>query len=197
MPQQEYIKYLYEDEELSIAEIARRVGVNWRTAAKYANKDNWNHPSERPQKRRPIMDPVAEVVDIWLLEDMLKPRKDRRSAAAIHTQLAAKYQFKGSRRTVRAYVSQRRKELHIDNQEKFLELDHSPGQAQIDFGTARVIWDGKLREIKYLAASFPYSNAGFLVPLPKVKRGDGSLKRGDGSPFVHHILFYLINPMYC
>lgn len=28
------------------------------------------------------MDPVAEVVDIWLMEDMLKPRKDRRTATA-------------------------------------------------------------------------------------------------------------------
>ncbi len=166
MPQQEYIKYLYEEEELSVAEISRQMGINWRTAAKYANKDNWNHPAGKSHKRRPIMDQVAEVVDIWLLEDMLKPRKDRRSAAAIYTQLAAEYGFKGSRRTVRAYVSQRRKEFHIGQQEKYLELDHPPGQAQVDFGTARVVWDGKLREIKYLAVSFPYSNAGFLVPLP-------------------------------
>ena len=166
MPQQEYIKYLYENEELSIAEIARQVGINWRTAAKYANKDNWNHTFGKSKKRRPVMDPVAEVVDIWLLEDMLKPRKDRRSAAAIYAQLTAEYGFSGSCRTVRAYISRRRKELHTEDQEKFLELEHPLGQAQADFGTARVIWDGKLREIKYLAVSFPYSNAGFLVPLP-------------------------------
>jgi len=38
MPQQEYIKYLYETEELSINEISAKVGVNWRTAAKLCKK---------------------------------------------------------------------------------------------------------------------------------------------------------------
>ena len=166
MPQQEYIKFLYEEEELSIAEISRHMGINWRTAAKYANKDNWNTTLKKTKNRRPVMDPVAEIVDMWLLEDILKPRKERRSAAAVYAQLRKEYGFSGSPRTVRAYVSQRRKELRIGRQEKFLELEHPPGHAQADFGTARVIWDGKLRTIKYLAVSFPYSNAGFIVPVP-------------------------------
>ena len=42
MPQQQYIKFLYEEEGSSISEISNRVGVDWRTAAKYAKKDDWN-----------------------------------------------------------------------------------------------------------------------------------------------------------
>ncbi len=42
MPQQEYIKYLYEKEELSINQIRQRVDINWRTAAKYAQNEDWN-----------------------------------------------------------------------------------------------------------------------------------------------------------
>jgi DNA replication protein DnaC len=47
-----------------------------------------------------------------------------------------------------------------------LELEHPGGQAQADFGTTHVVWDRELKEIKYLAVSFPFSNAGFCVPVP-------------------------------
>ncbi len=43
----DYIKYLYEKEEVSINEISAIVGIDWRTAAKYAKKDDWNPPSKR------------------------------------------------------------------------------------------------------------------------------------------------------
>ncbi len=34
VPQQEYIKYLREFEDLSISEIIENLGINWRTAKK-------------------------------------------------------------------------------------------------------------------------------------------------------------------
>ncbi|NHM27717.1 IS21 family transposase [Desulfofundulus sp. TPOSR] len=166
MAQQQYIKHLYEREECSIAEISRRVGINWRTAAKYAKKDDWNQPMQQTRRRQPVMGSFVDIVDTWLMEDMLKPRKERRTAATIYRQLREQYGFKGSGRTVRAYVSRRKKELRTGAQEKYLRLEHPPGQAQVDFGTSHVVWDGVLREIKYLTFSFPYSNAGFCVPVP-------------------------------
>ena len=96
------------------------------------------------------MEPYAEIVDVWLLGDMLVPRKDRRTAAAIYTQLKEKHGFEGSDRTVRHYVSQRKKELRAEWEEKFLKLDHPPAQAQVDFGTTHVVWNKELNEIKYL-----------------------------------------------
>ncbi|TDA70244.1 MAG: hypothetical protein D9V47_02465 [Clostridia bacterium] len=104
MPEQEYIKYLYEEEECSIAEISAKLGINWRTAAKYAKKDNWNEACMISRGCQPVMDPVAEVIDMWLMEDRLKPRKERRTAAAIYRQLKDQYNFTGSERTVRHYV---------------------------------------------------------------------------------------------
>lgn len=166
MPEQEYIKYLYEKEECSIAEISAKLGINWRTAAKYAKKDNWNEVCAASRRCQPVMDAVAEVIDMWLMEDRLKPRKERRTAAAIYRQLKDQYDFTGSERTVRHYVSLRKKGLRARVQEKFLQLEHPPGQAQVDFGTTHVIFNGELCQIKYLMASFPYSNAGFCVPVP-------------------------------
>jgi transcriptional regulator with XRE-family HTH domain len=46
MPQIEYIKDLYENEGLSLREIARRTRMDFRTVQKYAYLDNWNPPIE-------------------------------------------------------------------------------------------------------------------------------------------------------
>ena len=42
MAQVQYIKYLYENEEKSLNEIAKEMGLNYRTVRKYAYKDDWN-----------------------------------------------------------------------------------------------------------------------------------------------------------
>ena len=164
MPVQHYIKYAYESEEASISDIAKRTGVSWRTAAKYARRDDWNEPIPGARaKRRPVMDPVAETVDTWLLEDRLLPRKDRRNAAAIYRELRDAHGFKGRERT---YVQKRRGELFKHDSSAYVELDHPIGEAQADFGTIHCVRDGKIVEVKSLVLSFPWSNAGFAVPMP-------------------------------
>ena len=167
MPVQHYIKYAYENEEASISEIAERTGVCWRTAAKYARQDDWNEPVPGTRaRRRPVMDPVAEIVDTWLLEDRLLPRKDRRNAVAIFKQLQKDHGFKGGERTVREYIQKRRGELFKGESSTYVELEHPVGEAQADFGTIHCVRDGKIVEVKSLVLSFPRSNAGFAVPVP-------------------------------
>ncbi|MBO8169573.1 MAG: hypothetical protein H0Z35_10370 [Thermoanaerobacteraceae bacterium] len=67
--------------------------MSWRTAAKYAKKENWNKSTENPKRRKPVMGPYAHIADMWLMEDMLKPRKERRTAAAIYRQLKEEYGY--------------------------------------------------------------------------------------------------------
>lgn len=169
MPAQEYIKHLYEVEEASISEIAERTGVAWRTAAKYAQKVDWND-DRKSQRKRPVMDAVAEIVDTWLLEDRLLSRKERRDAAGIYRGLVKECQFTGSERTVRAYVSQRKRELFKKEQVPFVQLAQTPGEGQVDFGVAHAVRDGKVMELQVLILSFPHSNAGFAFPLPGQNR---------------------------
>ena len=112
------------------------------------------------------MDPVAEIVDTWLLEDRLLPRKDRRNAVAIFKQLQKDHGFKGGERTVREYIQKRRGELFKGESSTYVELEHPVGEAQADFGTIHCVRDGKIVEVKSLVLSFPRSNAGFAVPVP-------------------------------
>lgn len=165
MPEQEYIRYAYEKKGLSISEIARRTDVSWRTAAKYAKRDDWNRV-EQPQRRQPVMDAYADIVDTWLLEDQLLPRKQRRNAAAIFRELQKECGFTGAERTVREYVHNRRRDLLQQEETPYVELAHPAAEAQADFGMVKVIQDGKLVEIRTLVLSFPFSNAGFSQPLP-------------------------------
>ncbi|WP_346673801.1 winged helix-turn-helix transcriptional regulator, partial [Bacillus cereus] len=39
MPEIHYIKHLRENDDLSISEIARKLGKNWRTVKKYADEE--------------------------------------------------------------------------------------------------------------------------------------------------------------
>ncbi len=74
------------------------------------------------------MDPVKEIVDQWLREDLKKKKKYRRTAKRIWELLKEECGFKGSDRTVRAYVSKRKIELLEEmeaNDEAALPLEAS------------------------------------------------------------------------
>src|SRR5690625_4247703 len=50
--------------------------------------------------------------------------------------------------------------------EEFDRLTHPPAEAQIDFGVTEVVQDGKVKDIHCLILSLPFSNGGYVAPLP-------------------------------
>lgn len=168
MSQIDYIKRLREKEGCSIQEIARRLKINWRTAKKYA--DDVITVQEKPKNKResPVMGPYIYVVNAWLEEDQRMPAKQRRTAKAIFNQLKETTDFTGSYRTVRRYVSKKKKDLIKKHQEQFVKLTHDPGVAQVDFGEIKAI-NPKLNKIVkywYLVMSFPHSNGCLTRVVP-------------------------------
>ncbi|WP_081841573.1 hypothetical protein [Alicyclobacillus macrosporangiidus] len=144
VPQQQYIKFLYENGECSISEIARSMGINWRTAKKYATKDDWNEPLKQRRKRYPVLGPYLDIIDTWLTEEQALPRKQRYTAKRIFDRLREEHGYEGSRRAVERYVAQRRQELKLERAESYERLEHPGGEAQVDFGTAYVGQAGQL-----------------------------------------------------
>lgn len=114
VPQQEYIKYLREFEGLSISEIKEKLNINWRTAKKYADKEDWNESVKKSERKSPVMDPYKEIVDTWLFEDKLVPRKQRHTAKAIFNRLVNEHNFTGGYRTVCTYVEKRKKAMKLE-----------------------------------------------------------------------------------
>ncbi|GGJ81447.1 transposase [Anoxybacillus voinovskiensis] len=166
LAQIEYIKFLREEKGLSIHAIAKQLKVNWRTVKKYADQSNWSPKAKKRTKRYPVLGPYMDIIDAWLEEDRRKKKKQRHTAIRIYERLRDECGFTGGVRTVTEYVSKRKKEL-AEEQETYVDLHHPGGEAQVDFGTAEVIYEQKRREVKYLVLSFPYSNAAYTVVLPK------------------------------
>lgn len=166
MPQQQYIKFLREIEGCNISEIAENIGINWRTAKKYADKDDWNQSIIKNSRKSPIMEPFKDIVDTWLIEDSHVPRKQRHTGSHIFKRLRNEYGFTGGFRTVTAYVSKRRKELDLEKAKTYQRLEHPGGEAQVDFCTIQVSRDCQLMQYKLLVMSFPFSNAAFVHPVP-------------------------------
>lgn len=101
------------------------------------------------------------------MEDTCLPKKQRHTATRIYQRLVDEEKFTGSARTVRDFVKKRREALVIEEGQAYQKLEHPGGEAQVDFFTIQVSKDGQLLEYKLLVASFPYSNAAFVYPLPE------------------------------
>ncbi|WP_374723100.1 hypothetical protein [Peribacillus tepidiphilus] len=159
------IKFLRNNKGLSISEIQRTLTINWRTAKKYADEDQI--PKQKSPQRKGMMyeEKWGEIVSAWLFEDSKLRKKSRRTKKKIFHYLV-ELGFKGSYRTVCYFISEW-ENSHVEGKDKgFERLEHPPSDAQVDFGVMEAVQDGELVDIHTLVMSFPYSNAGFAVPLP-------------------------------
>ncbi|WP_139367992.1 IS21 family transposase [Priestia abyssalis] len=166
MPEINYIKHLRENEDLSITEIVRRTGENWRTIKKYADGEVPYQTLTFNKRGMMYEEGFGEIIDYWLEEDIKLKKKDRRTNKKMFEQLRDEYSFRGSYRTVCEYIQHRRPAIKEEKMTRYERLEHPPGEAQVDFGNMTVVKDGAYKDIKTLVLSFPYSNAGFAYPLP-------------------------------
>jgi transposase len=164
MTQVEYIKDLYENEGLSLREIARRTHKDFRTVQKYAYRNNWNPPVEPKMQPEdyPVLGEYIPIINEWLEQDEREPRKQRHTITRIFKRLQKEQKFKGSYNSVKRYVNRKRDEMK-KRKESFLPLEHPPGYAQVDFGKFKY-YDILGRDYTgyALIVSFPYSNAGWM-----------------------------------
>jgi transposase len=154
-----YIRFLANTKGLSYAEIARQLDVDPRTVKKYVEQEDWSPTEGHVQQRKArVMDPVKPIIDQWLAEDMKKNKKYRRTAKRMFDMLCSEHSFRGSYRSVRAYVSKKKKEL-LEDKNGYLPLEAKPGTAQVDFGETPFKYKGQVVKLSYLVLSFPYSNS--------------------------------------
>ena len=163
MAEQQYIRHLYEEEGKSIREIARIAGCNFRTAKKYATREDWNE-ERKPElraERYPVLKDYIAKIDEWLEGDQKVPRKQRHTAKRVYERLRDEEGYKGSYTSVKRYVRKKKQSLRLAT-EGYVPLAQPEGHAQADFGEF-VYHDGEGRERKgfALTVTFPYSNNGY------------------------------------
>ena len=168
MAQIEYIRDLYENEGLSLREIARKTRKDFRTVQKYAYRDDWNPPVEPKMSPAdyPVLGEHIPTINEWLEQDEREPRKQRHTITRVYNRLKSDHGYEGSYATVKRYVNRKWAEMK-KRKESFLPLAHPPGTAQVDFGDFKY-YDafGDACEGHALVVSFPNSNAGWMQVYP-------------------------------
>ena len=162
MPQVEYIRELYENEGMSLREIARQTKKDFRTVQKYAYQNDWNPPVKLKTEPEafPVMGEYIRIVNEWLEADEREPRKQRHTVKRIFVRLREEHGYKGSYGSVKRYVAIKKTQMK-KYRESFLPLSHPPGYAQVDFGKFKY-YDtlGRAHEGYALIVSFPQANTG-------------------------------------
>jgi transposase len=162
-----YIRHEVNNKGYGYSEVAKKMGRDPRTIKKYADKEDFNKQPQKKQTRvAPVLGPVKAILDEWIKEDMKKKKKFRRTAKRMWDLLKDNHGFEGSDRTVRDYVSLRKREFLNEADEAALPLESVPGTAQVDFGEAPFIYGGEEIVLPYLVVSFPSSNAFYFQVFP-------------------------------
>nr|WP_289037935.1 IS21 family transposase [uncultured Allobacillus sp.] len=161
----DYIRHEANQKGETYASVGKRMGIDPRTVNKYANQEEFKK-KEKQKRKSPVMDPVKPILDKWIKEDLKKKRKYQRTAKRMFEQLEKFHSFKGSYRTVRDYVSHRKRELKESMEDAALPLESFPGTAQVDFGTAPFKYHSELIDLPYLVMSFPHSNSFYFQVFP-------------------------------
>ncbi len=168
MAQKEYIKDLYENEELSLREIARRTGHSFQTVQKYAYQEDWSQerPPNLEAENYPILKDYIPAIDEWMEADRKLPRKQRHTATRIYCRLRDELGYTGSYCSVKRYVRKKKLVMKLAS-EGCLPLARPGGYGQVDFGES-LYYDGKGQERKgyALTVSFPQSNKGYTQFFP-------------------------------
>jgi len=130
---------LVESGAMSVSEVAKETGLNWRTVSKYLSAAGPASPPRRSpsgRSRARVIDEFAPLVDSMLRAEILM------KAAVIHERLAGEYGFAGNYQRVKLYVQEARPriagELGITPRElagMHRRFEVIPGaQAQVDWG---------------------------------------------------------------
>ena len=137
------IRNMKKFEGKSLRKISQLTGHDFETVKKYVEKDDFNQILRPKQRRKSKLSPYRGIVTTWLIKDKQAPHKQRHTAKRVYDRLKELYggEFDTSERAVRKFVADIRKELQ-SNIDGFLLLEHSPGEAQADFGEAQFIENG-------------------------------------------------------
>ena len=166
MDKQTYLSNLSRFEGLSLREIAERSGHHFNTVKKYVDREDWNTEYTPRKERVSLLDPLKPTIDGWIMEDLKRSRKYRRTATKIFNDLRRDKEFSKQlevgKQTVINYVSRRKKELCKRAYSTAMFGLHAMCSAEVDFGQVLVTGNSGAEEAWHeLVVSFPWSNAGF------------------------------------
>jgi transposase len=152
---------------LSIRALAAKHGVH-RRAVRQALEASLPPAKRAPVSRRaPKLGAYREVIDGWLIADLVAPRKQRHTSKRIWRRLIDEHGVEVAETTVRDHVRKRRRELGLTVGEVFVPQVHAPGRtAEVDWGEADVDLDGSRTRVHLFFMRSCFSGAAFSMASP-------------------------------
>jgi transposase len=149
--------------EISKREACQQYKIHWLTLRKILTHEE--PPGYRRVKppQRPTIEPVLAVIRQILKDDSKAPKKQRHTAKRIWQRLRDEHGFTGGYTVVKDAV----REMKVGRKEVFLPLDHRPGEAQVDYGFAKVNLAGVETDVAVFVMTLPHSGAVYLQVFPR------------------------------
>jgi transposase len=168
---------------LSIRALAAKHGVH-RRAVRQALEASLP-PAKRAlvSRRAPKLGAYREVIDGWLIADLVAPRKQRHTSKRIWRRLIDEHRVEVAERTVRDHVRKRRRELGLTVGEVFVPQVHAPGRtAEVDWGEADVDLDGSRTRVHLFFMRSCFSGLAPWDAQSAHTRSYGRLRRRPAKP---------------
>jgi transposase len=125
-------------------------------------------PRKRPEGRSaPKLGEFRELIDEWLIADLVAPRKQRHTARRIWRRLVDEHGADVAEVTVRQHVHKRRRELGMTVGQVFVPQVHAPARtAEVDWGEAEVELAGARTKVHLFHMRSCFSGAAFTMASP-------------------------------
>jgi len=150
-------------EGLSKREACRRFGIHWDTLERML--EHATPPGYRrvAKAERPVIGPWLGRLAELLEANRHLPRKQRYTVVRMFETLREEG-FTGGYTTVKDAVRELRQAAP---KEVFMPLVQPPGEAQVDFGHALAVIDGRLTKVTFFVMSLVHSDAMFVMAFPR------------------------------
>ena len=148
--------------ELSKRQACKKYGLHWDTLQKILQHEEPPGYRKQQPREKPVLGPFLALIHEILEADKKAPPEQRHTAKRILERLReAGYQ--GGRTVVQEEVRRWKQR----SAEVFMPLAHRPGEAQVDFGEATVVYRGQGRKVAMFVMSLPFSDALFCQIFPR------------------------------
>lgn len=166
--EREKIRRAYFVEERSIRQIAREQHHSRDTIKKAIEAAEPESYTLQKPRAAPALGPYKDRIDELLEQNADLPRKQRFTGHKIYEDIVAKG-YTGSESGVRTYIAGRRREKK--KRDVYIPLEFDPGtDAQVDWGEALVIMDGKKITVQIFLLRLCYSRRLFARAYPSQKQ---------------------------
>jgi transposase len=162
-----------QDQGMSVRQISRKTGYSRNTIGKYlkGGQPVYQRQKEDPS---PMKERIRPMIEQWLEEDRLAPKKQRRTRLKMFNDLVAQYDYAGSYTTVKKVVQ----EIVGSRKEVFVPRHYEPGEfIEFDFGEFEMEVGG-VRQKAYLHA--------YQLPLSNDRFGYVSFRQTQDEMFESH-----------